>query len=519
MSATNVDHADVVIVGVGAAGAVLAAKLARAGLSVVALEAGPHRDSDDFASDELSMLYELFWLDERISTGRDPIELGWPNSGRGVGGGTVHFVGYALRFHEDDFRTKTIDGVGEDWPITYQDLEPYYAEVERFNQVSGPAFFPWGPHQGPFPKRSHEAACMHDTFRRGCERIGARSTAGPMFIISSPTKDRKPCTYRGFCKFGCKPKAKSSTLVTYVPEALRHGATILPNAMVTRVNTSKTGRVESVTYLHNGRELEQKGDTFILSAYSVENVRLLLNSTSTSFPNGLANSSGAVGKFLMVHSADFVIGKYETTIRQYRGPQGLALTQEWYSRKPDDGFVRAYTLETETLQPIEFSKALIRGKGLWGERLVDEMRDYNHYASFGIVGECLPSEDNTVTLSDEPDEFGIARALVTYSYLDNDKKIIEHSVGKCEEIHAAAGAVETFQYPGSAHLLGTCRMGGDPRTSVVDKWCRTHDVKNLYICDGSVFTTGAGVNPTLTIEALAARTADHVVETKKRREL
>jgi len=182
---------DVVIVGVGAAGAVLASKLARAGMSVVGFDAGPHRDSSkDFASDELSMFYELFWLDERISGGRDPIELGRPNSGRGVGGGTVHFVGYALRFHEDDFRTRTVDGVGEDWPITYRDLEPYYAEVESFNQVSGPLFFPWGAYHGPYSKRSHFRACMHEVFRRGCEKIGARSTSGPMFIISSPTEDR-----------------------------------------------------------------------------------------------------------------------------------------------------------------------------------------------------------------------------------------------------------------------------------------------------------------------------------------
>lgn len=185
------NRADVVIVGVGAAGAVLAAKLARAGMSVIAFDAGPHRDSEeDFVSDELSMMDELFWLDERISAGQDPIELGRPNSGRGVGGGTVHFIGYALRFHEDDFRTRTVDGVGEDWPITYRDLEPYYAEVEKYNQVSGPSVFPWGAYQGPFPKRSHARSCMHETFQRGCEALGARSTAGPMFIISSPTKDR-----------------------------------------------------------------------------------------------------------------------------------------------------------------------------------------------------------------------------------------------------------------------------------------------------------------------------------------
>ena len=189
--AAKADKADVVIVGVGAAGSVLAAKLARAGMSVVAFDVGPLRDSaTDFASDELSMMEELYWLDDRISAGQDPIELGRMNSGRGVGGGTVHFVGYALRFHEDDFRTKTVDGVGEDWPISYRDIEPYYAEVERFNQVSGPVFFPWGPYHGPYPKRSLERACMHETFRRGCERLGARSTAGPMFILSSATRDR-----------------------------------------------------------------------------------------------------------------------------------------------------------------------------------------------------------------------------------------------------------------------------------------------------------------------------------------
>lgn len=182
---------DVVIIGIGGAGAVIAAKLAQEGISVVGLEAGPHWDSErDFASDELSMMDKLFWLDDRISGGHDPIELGRANSGRGVGGSTIHFVGYALRFHEDDFRTRTIDGVGDNWPINYYDLESYYAEVEKFNHVAGPTFFPWGVYHGPYPQRSHYRACMHETFRRGCEALGIPSTVGPMFIISSPTKDR-----------------------------------------------------------------------------------------------------------------------------------------------------------------------------------------------------------------------------------------------------------------------------------------------------------------------------------------
>ncbi len=511
---------DVVIIGIGGAGAVMAAKLARAGVSVVGLEAGPHWDSqNDFASDELSMMDKLFWLDNRISAGHDPIELGRANSGRGVGGGTVHFLGYALRFHEDDFRTKTIDGVGEDWPINYNDLEPYYAEVEKFNEVSGPAFFPWGAYHGPYPKRSHRRSCMHERFRRGCEALGVPSTVGPMFILSSPTNDRPGCTYRGFCKFGCAPKSKSSTLVTYVPHAVKYGAKIIPNAMALRLNVGKDGTVRSVTYLIEGKEREQEGDTFIVSAYSIETPRLLLNSKSRQFPEGIANSSGMVGKNLMVHSADFVIGKYEEMIRQYRGPQGLALTQEWYTRKPGDGFARGYTIETETLQPIEFSQALVKGKGVWGRQLIEDMRDYNHYASFGIVGECLPSENNTVTLADELDQHGIPRAKVTYSYLDNDKRLIEHGVRKMRDIHEAAAAIETFRYPATSHLLGTCRMGRDRRTSVVDKWCRSHDIANLFICDGSVFVTGAGVNPTLTVEALAARTADYIIEAKQRFEL
>lgn len=511
---------DVVVVGIGAAGSVLLSKLARAGMNVVGFEAGPFWDSEeDFASDELSMLNELLWLDERLSAGQNPIELGRPNSGRGVGGGTVHFVGYALRFHEDDFRTRTVDGVGDDWPITYWDLEPYYTEVEVFNQVSGPTFFPWGTHHGPYPKRSLDRACMHETFRRGCERLGVDSTSGPMFIISSPTKDRSACTYRGFCKFGCKPKAKSSTLVTYIPDAVRHGAKIIPNSMVARVNLNDNGLVKSVTYIQDSKELEQEAELFIISGYAIETPRLLLNSKTGKHPDGLANSSGLVGKNLMVHPADFVIGKYEEMIRQYRGPQGLALTQAWYTRKPGDGFARGYTIETETLQPIEFSQALIKGKGIWGRQLVEEMRDYNHYASFGIVGEALPSKSNTVTLSDELDEYGIPRAKVTYSYLDNDKKLISHAVKKCREIHEAAGAIETFHYPATAHLLGTCRMGKKPETSVVDEWCRSHDIPNLFVCDGSIFVTGAGVNPTLTVEALAARTADYIIESSKRLEL
>jgi len=511
---TNEEY-DFCVIGVGAAGSVLLARLSEAGFKVIGIEAGKHWNPyEDFVSDEREMS-KLYWLEDRISSGKDPLAFGKNNSSRGVGGGTVHFVGYALRFHEDDFKVKSIDGIGEDWPITYKDLSHYYDIVERNFQVSGPEYFPWGPYHGPFPQSQLPVNCMHETIRKGCQKLKVRTTAGPIAIMSSRHDDRPPCTFRGMCKYGCIPSAKSSCLITYIPRALKAGAKIIDQALVINLEIAKNGNIKLANYIKDRKLRSIKSKNFIVSCYAVETPRLLLNSKSSLFPEGLANSSGMVGKNLMVHTADLVYGLFDEPIRQYKGPQGLIVSQDFYkSDYAKNGYYRGFTLETESMLPVEFAETFSSATGIYGERLKHYMNKYNYFASFGPLGEVLPNAINRIELSNEKDDNGIPRALSIFQYSENDKKVVDAGVKISEDIQKAAGARETFRIPSSAHLLGTCRMGNSSRDSVVDKWHRSWDIPNLYICDGSVFVTGAAVNPTFTVMALAERLSESFIHGK-----
>ncbi|WP_273484160.1 GMC family oxidoreductase [Desulforamulus ruminis] len=513
------EEADICIVGAGAAGGVLAYELSKAGFKVVVIEAGPFwNPQTDFASDELSM-ESLAWNDTRLVAGNDPLSMGHNNSGRGVGGGTVHFTGVFYRFHESDFMVQSLDGVADDWPIRYTDLASYYDKIEKDIAVSGPKHFPWGPFQGPYPYPEREPISANaQIFRRGCKKLGLRSVVAPLAILSAPFEGRPPCINRGFCNQGCLPNAKFSTLIHHIPKAIGHGAEVLSDCMVTQVQVDKTGKVTGVTFVHGSQEYFQRAKLVILANYCIETPRLLLNSACSQFPDGLANSSGMVGKALMTHSGHDVYCKFPDEVRIYKGTPVLAATQEFYETDPARGFVRGYTLNAHGSRPLGLSKNLVSSAGIWGKKLYDIMKDFNFYAQITLVGEVLPNPDNSVTLSNEKDEYGIPRPLVTFSYGKNDNKLIAHGVAKAQEILEAMGGEPAFVIPDTGHLMGGCRMGKDPSTSVVDGFCRSHDIPNLYICSASVFVTSGGCNPTETVMAIAARTADHVIEMAAKKE-
>jgi choline dehydrogenase-like flavoprotein len=513
------DPVDVLIVGAGAAGGVLSKELAEAGFRVVVLEAGPHWVPErDFVSDEKAA-QQIYWTDPRVTAGKDPIELGANVTGKGVGGSTVHYSMVALRMHESDFMVHTLDGVAQDWPIRYSDLEPYYERVEVELGISGPVTWPWGPkRKGPYPYREHPFNSVAELFIRGCQKLGIRWSPCPLATISAPKENRPPCVYRGWCIYGCSTNAKSSTLVTYIPKAIRSGAEIRANCMATRVNLGPDGRAQSVNYLRTTEdgqfvEEQQAAQLIILSCYSIETPRLLFNSAQAGFLDGLANSSGLVGKGLMVHPANIVYGRFPELVYQYKAPPTLALTQDFYETDPKNGYLRGYTIEPIGPFPQTFARQAMASLGLWGQELREFMFDYNHYAGWGLVGECLLDDSNQVTLDPtDKDQYGLPVARVTFSWGENDRKLIQAGVQKEREILEAAGAEVTWEADDTAHLMGSCRMGSDPQTSVVDPWCRSWDVPNLFICDGSVFVTSAAVNPSLTIQAIATRTADYIIE-------
>ena len=510
------DEVDFAIVGIGSAGGVLLQRLARAGFRVVGFEAGPFWDTErDWVSDEAGS-HNLYWNDLRITGGKDPLTLGSNNSGKGVGGGSVHWAGFTPRFHPSDFTVYRDTGLGADWPISYRDLKPYYELLEKEIPVSGPAYFPWGDPHG-YPYGPHPAARVPSILIKGCTELGIKvSAGGPVAINNGSHADRPHCIYRGFCIQGCKVGAKQSTLVSHVPDALRYGAEIRDNCMVARVEMGQAGRVSGVSYFDSENHLQfQKAKIVIVSGYAIETPRLLLNSTTPGWEQGLANSSGTVGKYLMAQAGNVVLGRFEEPVRMYKGPPANSLTEEFYETDPKRGFVRGFAVQTVAPLPIAFAKQMMVAKGAWGWGLRRVMMDYNHWAPLGVLGEILPWEDNRVGLAEQTDRYGLPVAKVTFELHDNDRKLINFAVKKVEEILNAAGAQETVQEARYAHLVGGGRMGHDPETSVVNAFCQSHDIPNLFVCDGSVLPTQGSANPGLTIQALAARTADYLISQRE----
>ena len=507
------EEVDYVIVGVGAAGGVLLQRLARAGFKVLGIEAGPFWDTErDWVSDEAGS-HQLYWEDKRVTGGKNPLALGANNCGKGVGGGSVHWAAFTPRFHPSDFEVYTRDGVGADWPISYWDLKPYYELLELEMPVAGPAYYPWGdPHGYSFGP--HPMGGVGNSLIKGCAALGIGvSIGGPVAILSGSRGNRPHCIYRGFCIQGCKVGAKASTLVTHVPDALKCGAEIRDRCMVTRIHhDKKSNRVTGVSYIDaDGKECFQKAKAVIVSGYAIETPRLLLNSACEGYEKGLANSSDTVGRYLMAQIGNVIMGRFEEPVRMYKAPPAHALTEEFYETDPKRDFARGFAIQTVGPLPIAFAKQMMAARGSWGWGLRRIMMDYNHWSAFGLLGEILPWAENRVTLSEDTDQFGLRVAHVNFELHENDKKLREFGKNKTEEIMRAAGAQEVVQEARFAHLVGAARMGNDPATSVVDQFGRTHDIANLFICDGSILPTQGSANPGLTIQALAARTADYLI--------
>jgi choline dehydrogenase-like flavoprotein len=503
---------DACIIGCGAAGSVLAKELAEAGWKVVVLEAGPWLDTDeDLRQDEVEMRGKFDWDDKRLSDGNEEMIHGHRRDGKGVGGGTIHYGAVALRFWPEDFERFSRDGVGRDWPISYAELEPYYDRVEKELRLSGPRTMPWGPKRTKYPQKPHPLTARDYIVAEGMKRCGMEWTPNPLAILVAQHEARSPCMNYGYCQWGCKSRAKTSMHVSYVPKAVRAGAEIRDLARVTYIETDANGRVSGVVYNRGGVAYRQEASVVILSAFCIENPRLLLHSASGAYRDGLANSSGLVGRGIMAHIADGFFARFDKPVHMWSTSPGTLLSQHHYGTQPDRGYAGGWSWMTSVLFPGEFGEALVKaGEGLWGERLMRLLEQYPNFLVFGEEGECLWYEDNRVELSDERDEFGVPRPKVTFNFHDNERRMREdiHRLG--EQILKAAGAEEIFISEGNDHTMGGCVMGDDPGTSVVDRNLRTHDHENLYICDASVFASSAGAQPSQTIMALATRLADHL---------
>ena len=502
---------DAVVIGTGAGGAPLLSRLAKAGLKVVALEAGNFwNPATDFATDEVAQS-KLFWNDERLSAGNDPLAFGNNNSGIGVGGSTLHFTAYTPRPQADDFNIYSEFGVGENWPIGYNDLEKYFDEIEQFIGVSGPRDYPWGEkRKTTYPLSPLPINGAAQLMERGCKTFDIKTSPAPNAALSVKYYRegigwRNPCTNRGYCQAGCTTGGKSSMDVTYIPLATHYGAEIRDRCFVTQFEI-KNNDISAVIYNKQGVEYKQKCKHVFLCAGGIESARLLLI-------NEIANSSGQVGKNFMAHTGLQIWGQFEEDIRPYKGIPG-ALISEDYHRLENVDFAGGYLLQSIGVMPVTYASQMARGRGLWGKAFMQAMRGYNHTAGINILGECLPYKENFMELSDEMDNHGLPKPRIHFTSMENEKRLTAHAEKIMRKIWKEAGATDMWAFDRNAHIIGTCRMGDDKDRSVVDKECRSHDIPNLYIVDNSVFPSALSVNPALTIIAISLHAADCFLKMK-----
>ena len=499
------DEVDAVVIGTGAGGAPILSRLAAAGLHVVALEAGPSYDpARDFATDEREQ-GKLFWKHERLSAGADPIAFGANNSGTGVGGSTLHWTAYTPRPHPDDLTVRTEFGLGRDWPITYDELEPYLTEVEQTIGISGPDPYPWGGRRSkPLPLPSLPLNGAAELMAKGCDAIGMRWAPAANAALSGSYYQpgygwRPACTNRGYCQAGCSTGAKASMDVTYLPLAVMHGAEVRAECFVTHIEV-RGGRVVGVVYRHDGKEHRQRCKTLFLCGGGVESPRQLLI-------HGLANSSGQVGRNLTAHVGLQLWGQFDADLRPYKGIPGGLISEDTHRAKDAD-FAGGYLVQSIGVMPVTYVTQMSRGPMLMGEELIAHMRRYNHIAGINVCGDGFPSDRNYLELSDEPDAMGLPKPRVHFTNTEHERRMNAHADHVMRAIFEAAGAKDVWSFERSAHCMGMCRMGTDAADAVVNPDGRTFDVPNLYVMDNSVFPSSLSVNPALTQMALSLRTAD-----------
>jgi choline dehydrogenase-like flavoprotein len=538
---------DFIVVGSGAAGGVIARELSQAGFDTLVLEQGPRFTAADFKHDELDYWFNS-GLTNKLDTNPQTFRHTQNETAKRVrdfpaawyapmvGGSSNHFTANFWRFHEVDFNERSL--IGEipgttfaDWPITYAELEPYYTKVEWEVGVSGLAgaspFDP--PRSKPYPMPPLPVKSSGVLLERGARKLGLHPFPAPMAIASQPYRGRPGCAHCGFCiGFGCEMRAKSSTLYTTIPEAEATGrCEVRSGSYVGRIETNAAGRTTGVTYFDKDkREHFQKARAVVVCANGAETARLLLLSANAKFPQGLANSSGMVGRNLMFNTYAQVNAVFEHELNEFKSVQVTRIVHDYYDHDPKRGFYGGGGMDGR-IGPMPIAWSLLSpppGK-TWGVEFKSLLESLPRTMVSATHGTSLPLATNTIDLDPElKDAWGLPALRMTYKDHPDDLAMARFLQERAVEIMQAAGAQQVWKEPvveatGSPHLLGTARMGNDPKNSVVDKFHRTHDIRNLFICDGSSFVTSGRGQPTMTIQALAFRAGDHIARFAKRGEI
>jgi choline dehydrogenase-like flavoprotein len=511
----ELEPVDICIVGCGAGGGVLAYELAARKRSVTVLEVGsrPSRAGIATYRPDWELRGEEFLPGDRD---RDRITLG-PGSEpfylvrfKGVGGSTMHYEGQCNRMHPRDFTRFTEYRIGADWPLGYDDLAPHYDRVEAMLGVSGALDDRFAPPRPAYPNPAIAFSCAVKRVAAACERLGLHPSHAPLAILSRPQSGRGECNFCGSCVFGCLHAAISNMGETYIPAAEREGARVLDGCMATRVRLKADGR-----------------HVVAVAGNAVETARLLLLSRTADHPDGLANGSGLVGKNFMVHTHVRVGGLLDERVEAYRGPNINGVVKDFYESEERRGYVGGYlvALRNGQLGPVSFHREWLASARPFGAELHARMEeDFGHSVDIDAYGESFPDENNRVELDpDVKDSFGVPVPRITIRHSENSRKMAAHITSTLTDILTAAAARETKVLRDArllgTHLMGTCRMGNDPKTSVCNPFGQTHDIQNLFLADASVFPTATPANPTLTIQALSTRLALHIDERFSHREI
>jgi len=506
------DDSVIVVIGTGAGGGVLSNELAQRGISVVALEAGGRYLPDDYINDEWESFGQLAWVDPRTTSGDWRVAKDFSGLPawivKAVGGTTIHWAGASLRIQPHEWKAKTTYGAVQganllDWPIDAEEMAPWYDKAEAklgVTRTGGRAGLP--------------GSNNFKVFEAGAKSLGYKEVhTGRMAINSADYDDRIACQQTGFCFQGCKWGAKWSAAYTDIPRGEATGnLEVRERAHVLQIEHNDAGKVTAVVYADaEGNQHRQKARAVCVAGNSFESPRLLLNSASAMFPDGLANSSGQVGRNYMRHMTGSVYAAFDKPVKMWRGTTMAGIIQDEARHDPSRGFVGGYEMETLSLG-LPFMAAFL-DPGAWGREFTTALDSYENMAGMWLVGEDMPQETNRVTLNhDVKDQYGLPVPNVHFDDHPNDIAMRTHAYRQGAAIYDAVGATRTFPTPPypSTHNLGTNRMAENPRDGVVNKWGRTHDIPNLFVSDGSQFTTGASENPTLTIVALAIRQSDHI---------
>ncbi|HET6608268.1 MAG TPA: GMC family oxidoreductase [Rhodopila sp.] len=521
------DPVDVLIIGAGASGAAMAYSLADTKMHILCLEQGDWMNPALYPStgrDWEARFYGDYSPSPNIRGRPEDYPINEDNSPikvvnfNGVGGSTIMYTAHFPRLHPSDFRVRSLDGVADDWPIDYDTLVPFFEENDRMMGVSGLAGDPAVPERNP-PMPPLPMGKSGAIMAKALNRLGWHWWPSDTTVATMDYEGRARCINLGHCTPACAQGAKASTDITYWPHAVRAGVELRTHCRVKQIKTDENGMASGVVYFDkDGVEQFQPAHVVVVACNGIGTPRLLLNSACERFPNGLANSSDQVGRNLMFHPYAQVYGFVEQETDSNRAPPTCLWSKEFYETDPARGFVRGYTFQFGRGAGPVMEAVMSEGKGLlpWGEDHHEVFRRLNgHRLQLSAICEDLPEAHNRVTLDPVlKDSHGIPAPKIDYTISENSHRMMEHGIARAKEFLAEAGArdicVNSPILYGGWHLLGTARMGADPKRSVVNEWGRTHDVKNLFIIDGSIFVTSGGVNPTSTIQALALYIADQM---------